>query len=99
VAQGMAMQGLQVVDEFLAQAQAAGLRCSAMHVLDPQVMPSLARLERITGAVLRWPWLGRRLLARRHPLRGRNVLAGYLMRTAVAQGLISYRHIVLFKPL
>jgi hypothetical protein len=58
----------------------------------------LQRLERITGAIIRWPWLGRRALARRPAARSRNVLAGCLMRSAVSLGLISYRQIVLQKP-
>lgn len=97
VAKGMAIDGLQTLDPLLAQARSAGLSLLRMHALDTQVMPSLQRLQRITGAVIRFPWLGRRALARRNRMRGRNVLAGYLMRNAVAQGLISYRHIVLRK--
>ena len=65
--------------------------------LDRLVLPSLARLERLTAAIIRVPWLGRRALARRAPARSRNVLAGYLMHTTVVMGLIGYRHIVLRK--
>jgi hypothetical protein len=65
--------------------------------LDNEVMPSLRKLERVTGAIIRFPWLGRRALARRHPARGRNILAGYLMRSTVALGLIGYRHLMLHK--
>ena len=97
VAKGMAIDGLQVQGELLAAAAAAGLQTVAVTALDGQVMPSLRKLERVTGAVIRFPWLGRRALARRSPMRGRNVLAGYLMRSAVAMGLIGYRHIVLRK--
>ncbi len=97
VAKGMAVQQLQVQDEFVQTAQRAGLQALQVDVLDSQVMPSLRRLERITGAVIRWPWLARRALARRPEMRGRNVLAGYLMRNTVALGLIGYRHIVLQK--
>ena len=97
VAKGMAIDSLQVLDELLAAAAAAGLRMQSAAALDAEVMPSLRRLERITGAVIRLPWLGRRALARRPPMRGRNVLAGYLMRTTVAMGLIGYRHLVLRK--
>lgn len=97
VAKGMAIDGLQTLDPLLAQARSAGLALAQMHSLDTEVMPSLLRLQRITGAVIRFPWLGKRALARRNRMRGRNVLAGYLMRNAVAQGLISYRHIVLRK--
>ena len=80
-----------------AAAAQAGLQLQSMGALDRQVLPSLRRLERTTAAVIRWPWLGRRALARRHPARGRNVLAGYLMRSAVEMGLIGYREIVLVK--
>lgn len=97
VAKGMAIEHLQVEGELIERAASAGLETAAVTALDAQVMPSLRKLERLTGAVIRWPWLGRRALARRPHMRGRNVLAGYLMRTAVAQGLIGYRHIVLRK--
>ncbi len=95
VARGMAIQGLQPLDLLMGKARNAGLELVDMVALDAQVMPSLYRLEKITGAVIRFPWLGRLALARRNRMRGRNVLAGYLMRSAVALGLISYRHIVL----
>lgn len=97
VARGMAIEQLQVVGELQAAAAEAGLQTVSVTVLDAQVMPSLRRLERVTGAVIRIPWLGRRALARRHPARGRNVLAGYLMHSAVAMGLIGYRQLVLSK--
>lgn len=97
VAKGMAFAGLQVLDDLLASAAAAGLQTVAVTALDAQVMPSLRKLERVTGAVIRFPWLGRRALARRSPMRGRNVLAGYLMRCTVALGLIGYRHLRLRK--
>lgn len=97
VARGMAIERFQVLDEFAAQAAAAGLRVERCEPLDAQIMPSLRRLERLTGAVVRFPWLGRRALARRHPMRGRNVLAGYLMRSMVTMGLLAYRHWVLRK--
>lgn len=98
VARGLAIEGLQVQDELVDAARHAGLQLQALVELDKQVLPSLRRLERTTGAVIRWPWLGRRALARRHPARGRNVLAGYLMRSTVEMGLIGYREIVLVKP-
>jgi SAM-dependent methyltransferase len=98
VARGMAMDTLQVQSELLAAARAAGFVPSEPVALDAAVMPSLRRLERVTGAVIRWPWLGRRALARRSALRGRNVLAGYLMRTTVALGLIGYRQLALDVP-
>ena len=97
VAKGMAIDGLQVLAELQATAQAAGLQTVAVTALEGEVMPSLRKLERITGAIVRFPWLGRRALARRHPARGRNVLAGYLMRNAVQLGLIGYRQLVLRK--
>lgn len=97
VAKGMAMVQLQVVDDLLATARQAGFEARAVTPLDTQVLPSLQRLQRVTGAVIRWPWLGRLALARRHPMRGRNVLAGYLMHSTVSLGLIGYRHIVLQK--
>ena len=97
VAKGMAIDGLQVLDELVAAAARAGLVCRVRQTLDREVMPSLCKLERVTGAVIRFPWLGRRALARRSPMRGRNILAGYLMRSTVALGLIGYRHIVLCK--
>jgi hypothetical protein len=31
-------------------------------------------------------------------MRGRNVLAGYLMRNAVELGLVRYHHLILTKP-
>ena len=73
------------------------MQTATVAALDAQVMPSLRKLERVTGAVIRFPWLGRRALARRSPMRGRNVLAGYLMRSTVAMGLIGYRHLRLRK--
>jgi len=97
VAKGMAIEGLQVQDEVLAAAAAAGLQTATVTALDAQVMPNLRKLELVTGAVIRFSWLGRRALARRSPMRGRNVLAGYLMRSTVALGLIGYRHILLRK--
>ena len=97
VAKGMAIAQLQVVDDLLASARQAGLEPRAVISLDSQVLPSLKRLQRVTGAIVRWPWLGRLALARRHPMRGRNVLAGHLMHSTVVLGLIGYRHIVLQK--
>ena len=97
IAKGMAIDHLQSVDEMIAHAQRNGLASRGLTVLDTEVMPTLRRLERLTGAVVRIPWLGRRALARRSPMRGRNVLAGFLMRTAVAMGFIGYRQIDLQK--
>ena len=97
VARGMAMERLQQLSEVLATAQRVGLQTVNVAALDHSVLPSLRRLERVTGAVIRFPWLGRRLLARRSPARSRNILAGYLMGNTVELGLIGYRHIVLRK--
>lgn len=97
IAKGMAIDHLQRVDEMFAHAQRCGLGASGVTVLDAEVMPTLRRLERLTAAVVRIPLLGRWALARRPPMRGRNVLAGFLMRTAVAMGFIGYRQIELRK--
>jgi sterol 24-C-methyltransferase len=97
VARGLAVPTLQTVQALLQAAQTAGLRCVGMQTLDREIMPSLKRLERITGAVIRWPWFGRRALARRPAARSRNVLAGCLMRTTFGMGLTSYREVVLRK--
>ena len=99
VARGMAIECLQLPADVLAAAQAAGLKTTRMDELDAQVLPSLRRLERTTGAVIRWPWLGRWALARRHPARGRNVLAGYLLHSTLQLGLLCYRHIELRKEI
>ena len=97
VERGMAIVGLQVQDELIAAARSAGLQLAQLAELDAQVLQSLRRLERINGAVIRFAWLGQRALARRHPARGRNVTAGYLMRCTVEMGLIGYRELVLVK--
>ncbi len=98
VARGMAIDALQVEAELLQAARDAGFVPAEPVALDAAVMPSLKRLQAVTGAVIRWPWLGRRALARRSALRGRNILAGTLMRTTVAMGLIGYRQLVLDVP-
>ena len=97
VAKGMAIERFQVIDELLEQARGVGLQPVTVTVLDAQIMPCLRRLERLTGTVLRLPWLGRRALASRPPMRGRNVLAGYLMRCTVSLGLLGYRQLTLRK--
>jgi SAM-dependent methyltransferase len=97
LAKGMAIDHLQALDEIQEQARQQGFTVDAVTGLDAEVMPTLRRLERLTGAVIRIPWLGRRALARRPPMRGRNVLAGYLLRTTVSMGLVGYRQIVLKK--
>jgi ubiquinone/menaquinone biosynthesis C-methylase UbiE len=98
VARGLAVARMQTVQALLQAARAAGLELAAMQGLDREIMPSLVRLERITGAVIRWPWFARRALARRPQARSRNVLAGVLMRTTFGMGLLSYREVVLRKP-
>lgn len=97
VARGLAVRALQSVDELIEGAGLAGLAVERMGVLDADVMPSLLRLERLTGTLVRFPWPARRALARRPAARSRNVLAGYLLRTTVALGLIGYRQVVLRK--
>ncbi|MBI5716076.1 MAG: class I SAM-dependent methyltransferase [Burkholderiales bacterium] len=97
VARGLAVARLQTVDALLAAARSHGLALAQMQVLDREIMPSLARLEHLTGTVIRWPWFARRALARRPAARSRNVLAGCLMRTTFGMGLLSYREIVLRK--
>ena len=95
IAKGMAIDHLQSADQISALARSNGFVRSDLTALDAEVMPTLRRLERLTGAVIRIPWLGRRALAKRPRMRSRNVLAGYLLRTAVSMGLIGYRQIVL----
>jgi SAM-dependent methyltransferase len=97
VARGLAVARMQTVEALLQAARCRGLALAHMQPLDREVMPSLVRLERLTGAVIRWPWFARRALARRPPARSRNVLAGCLMRTTFGMGLLSYREIVLRK--
>ncbi len=97
VARGVALENFQVLDELLAEARRAGLNGQQVTSLDAEIMPNLRRLERLTGAVIRFPWLGRRALAKRPPLRGRNVLFGYLSHSTVSLGLTLYREIVLRK--
>jgi SAM-dependent methyltransferase len=98
LAKGMALDSFQVVDDVVATGRAAGLESVAVVSLDAEVAPNLKRLERLTGAVIRFPWLGRRALARRSPMRGRNVISGYLMHATVAMGVTGYREILLKKP-
>lgn len=97
-ARGMALQRFQELDEMLATAAACGLALARDDRLDREVRPSLARLERVTRFVLVWPWLGRRMLAKRHVSRGGNVLSGTLMRTLLDMGLLTYRHLAWSKP-
>jgi SAM-dependent methyltransferase len=97
VARGLAVARMQTVQALLGAARSSGFALARMQPLDREIMPSLVRLERLTGAVIRWPWFARRALARRPPARSRNVLAGCLMRTTFGMGLLSYREIVLRK--
>jgi SAM-dependent methyltransferase len=98
VAKGVAIDTFQLVDDLVAAARDAGMHSLGVTSFDAEVAPNLRRLERLTGAVIRFPWLARRALARRSPMRGRNVITGYLMRSAVALGSLGYREIVLQKP-
>jgi arsenite methyltransferase len=93
IAKGMAIDRLQSVEEVVAHAQCAGLAAPEVQVLDAQVMPTLRRLERLTAAVVRIPPLARWALARRPTMRGRNVMSGLLLRTAVDMGFVGYRQI------
>lgn len=97
VARGTALQRWQVPDELVAQAQAAGFTAEPVQRLDDEVMPNLRRLERLVGALIRWPWLARRALASRPVARSRNVLSGYLLHRTVSMGLLCYAQIVLHK--
>jgi SAM-dependent methyltransferase len=98
LAKGMALDSFQLVDDVVDTAAAVGLERVSVVSLDAEVAPNLKKLERLTGAVIRFPWLGRRALARRSPMRGRNVISGYLMHATVQLGLTGYREILLQKP-
>ena len=97
LAKGMALDRFQLVEEVIESARAVGFARHEVTSLDADVAPNLRRLERLTGAVIRFPWLGRRALARRSPMRGRNVISGYLMYSTVMLGLTGYREILLRK--
>lgn len=97
VARGTALERWQVADELAAQAAGAGFDTEALLWLNRQVLPNLARLDRLVGAIIRWPWLARRALARRAPARSRNVLSGYLLYPTVAMNVLGYAEIVLRK--
>ena len=96
-AKAMAMDSLQVADELLSHAATAGFELERRTALDALVTPNLKRLERLVGVFVHWPWLARRLLARLNPVVMRNVLAGYLMRPAMARGIWTYLELVLRK--
>lgn len=93
IAKGMAIDHLQSVEDLLARARRAGFCSTKVQVLDGEVLPTLRRLERLTAAVVRIPPLARWALARRPPMRGRNVMSGLLLRTAVEMGFVGYRQI------
>ncbi len=97
VARGVALERFQLVDDVIDEARGVGLESLGVTSLDTEVAPNLRKLERLTGAVIRFPWLGRHALARRSPMRGRNVITGYLMNATVALGVTGYRQIVLQK--
>ena len=97
LAKGMALDDFQLVDDVVDTARAVGLESRVVASLDAEVAPNLKKLERLTGAVIRFPWFGRRALAA-SPMRGRNVISGYLMHATVALGLTGYREILLQKP-
>jgi SAM-dependent methyltransferase len=98
VARGMAIEQLQTPAQMHEAAAAAGLQPLYETMLDAQVMPTLRRLERLTSPLLWWPWFARRALARRALWRGRNLMAGSLMRPAVALGWLGYRELCWRKP-
>jgi ubiquinone/menaquinone biosynthesis C-methylase UbiE len=98
VAKGVALESFQIVDDLLAKADQAGLQVRSVTAFDSEIMPNLRKLERLTGAILRFPWLGRRAMARRPAMRTRNLLCGYLIHSTVALGITVYREIVLQKP-
>jgi SAM-dependent methyltransferase len=97
VAKGVALESFQLVDDVVAKAHGAGLELKSVTSFDAEIMPNLRKLARLTGAIIRFPWLGRRALARRHPMRGRNVLTGYLLHSTVYLGITVYREIAFAK--
>lgn len=97
VAKGVALESFQHVDDMVENAGGAGLALRAVTDFDSEIMPNLRKLARLTGAIIRFPWLGRRALARRHPMRSRNVLTGYLLHSTVSLGITVYREIVFDK--
>ena len=97
VARGVALASFQLIDEMKTQAARAGLQTEGVTSFDAEIAPNLKKLERLTGAIIRMPWLGRQALARRSSQRGRNVITGYLMRSTVALGLTVYRELAFRK--
>jgi len=96
-AKGMAMDNLPVADALIAQALAAGFVLERRTSLDALVAPNVKRIERLVSVFVRWPWLARRMLARLNPIAMHNVLAGYLMGTAMESGIWTYLELVLRK--
>jgi trans-aconitate methyltransferase len=97
VARGTSLERWQVPSELVQQAAGAGFEQEALHWLNEQTLPNLKRLDRIVSAIIRWPWLAKKALARRAPQRSRNVLSGYLLYPTVAMGILGYCEIVLKK--
>lgn len=97
VARGTSLERWQVPSELVRQAAGAGFEQEALHWLNEQTLPNLKRLDRIVSAIIRWPWLAKKALARRAPQRSRNVLSGYLLYPTVAMGILGYCEIVLKK--
>ena len=83
--------------ELVQQAAGAGFEEEKLVWLNEQTLPNLKKLDRLVGAIIRWPWLAKKALARRAPARSRNVLSGYLLYPTVAMGILGYCEIVLKK--
>jgi ubiquinone/menaquinone biosynthesis C-methylase UbiE len=97
VARGTSLERWQVPDELVQQAAAVGYELEALHWLNEQTLPNLKKLDRLVSAIIRWPWLAKKALARRAQARSRNVLSGYLLYPTVAMGILGYCEIVLKK--
>jgi SAM-dependent methyltransferase len=97
VEKAMAADAFQQIDVFIRQPAAAGLALASQENLDSAVMPNLKRLDRLTRTFLLVPAFARSLLAKRPPMRGRNLVAGCLMPLTVGVGLHSYRQLVFTK--
>ncbi len=97
VARGTSLERWQVPSELVQQAAGAGFEEEKLVWLNEQTLPNLKKLDRLVGAIIRWPWLAKKALARRAPARSRNVLSGYLLYPTVAMGILGYCEIVLKK--
>lgn len=97
VARGTSLERWQVPSELVQQAAAAGFDQEKLVWLNEQTLPNLKKLDRLVSAIIRWPWLAKKALARRAPARSRNVLSGYLLYPTVAMGILGYCEIVLKK--